>query len=473
MSSQAVSEITGKNKDILFHSVNINYDEFKTGRLAWDYEAFMDIVGLSMDEIRSIAADVYVGNTPLVELHNINRLVRSISDPGKGARIFLKDEANNPTGSFKDRRALLPVYEAKRAGYPGVIASTSGNYGAAVASQAARRGLKAIICQEVYDDAGNGQPESLEKGRACEAYGAEVQQYTVGPEVFTYVILKLLDDLGYFSASLYLPFSIAGIETVGVEIMEQAEALTGRQPDVVLVTHAGGGNFTGAARGLRKAGYTGKTVGVSVNLEDLDSHDDAVFARKSFSTGHTGYGFPSLYNPESVDVPLNAARPLRYMDEFYTVTQGEVYYATELLNQLEGLQRGPAGNTGLAAAISLARKMDADQTIVVEESEYTGAGKAHTAQLTFAEDHGVEVRTGVHEEEIPGANIIIPASPADIKTIPVDLDKMRRRYVELNVKEPGYGHLTDEEITYLAEEMNIDTAAVRSMLDSAGITVAS
>ena len=68
-------------------------------------------------------------------------------------------------------------------------------------------------------------------------------------------------------------------------------------------------------RGLRKSGYTGKMVGVSVNLADLDSHDDAVFARKSFSTGHTGYGFPSLYNPESVDVPLNAARPLRYMDE--------------------------------------------------------------------------------------------------------------------------------------------------------------
>ena len=224
MSNQAVSDITGKNKDILFHSVNINYDEFKSGRLAWDYEKFMDIVGLSMDEIRKIAAEVYVGSTPLIELNNINRLVRSISPKGKGARIFLKDEADNPTGSFKDRRALLPVYEAKKSGYPGVIASTSGNYGAAVASQAARRGLKAIICQEVYDDAGNGQPESLEKGRACESYGAEVQQYTVGPEVFTYVILKLLDDLGYFSASLYLPFSIAGIETIGAEIMEQAKS---------------------------------------------------------------------------------------------------------------------------------------------------------------------------------------------------------------------------------------------------------
>ncbi|MFR3389797.1 MAG: hypothetical protein ACLTT1_03325 [[Clostridium] scindens] len=83
MSNQAVSDITGKNKDILFHSVNINYDEFKSGRLAWDYEKFMDIVGLSMDEIRKIAAEVYVGSTPLIELNNINRLVRSIPPRAK------------------------------------------------------------------------------------------------------------------------------------------------------------------------------------------------------------------------------------------------------------------------------------------------------------------------------------------------------------------------------------------------------
>lgn len=471
MSNEAISAVTGKNKEILYHSININYDKYKTGRLAWDYEAFMDMVGLSMDQIRKIAAEVYVGNTPLVELKNINRLVRSISEPGKGARIFLKDEADNPTGSFKDRRAVLPVYQAEKQGYPGVIASTSGNYGAAVASQAARRGIKAIICQEVYDNAGNGQPESLEKGRACEAYGAEVQQYTVGPEVFTYVILKLLDDLGYFSASLYLPYSIAGIETIGAEIMEQTKELTGREPDAVLVTHAGGGNFTGASRGLRKSGYKGKLIGVSVNLADLDSHDDEAFARKSFSTGHTGYGIPSLYNPESVDVPLNAARPLRYMDEFYTVTQGEVYYATELLNQLEGLQRGPAGNTGLAAAICMAREMDKDQIIVVEESEYTGAGKSHTAQLTFAEDHGVDVRIGQHEEEVPGTSIIIPEGPEDIKVIPMDLDDMRKRYLELNVKEKGVQNITSDELQFLAEETNQSEKAVRKTLEELEVSI--
>ena len=58
--------------------------------------------------------------------------------------------------------------------------------------------------------------------------------------------------MGYFSASLYVPHSIAGIETLGVEIMEQTTKQTGREPDVVLITHAGGGNFTGTARGLRK-----------------------------------------------------------------------------------------------------------------------------------------------------------------------------------------------------------------------------
>ncbi len=161
-------------------------------------------------------------------------------------------------------------------------------------------------------------------------------------------------------------------------------------------------------------------------------------------------------------MPLNAARPLRYMDEFYTVTQGEVYYATELLNQLEGLQRGPAGNTGLAAAISLARTMDEDQIIVVEESEYTGAGKAHTAQLTFAEDHGVDVRIGQHEEEIPGTNIIIPATPQDIRTIPVDMDEMRRKYIKMNVKDKGFDNLTAEEVEFLAAETNLDIAGIRS-----------
>ena len=78
-------------------------------------------------------------------------------------RILVKDEAANPSGSFKDRRASLSVHEARQRGYRGVAAATSGNYGAAVASQAAKAGLACIVVQEAFDSRGVAQPEIAEK----------------------------------------------------------------------------------------------------------------------------------------------------------------------------------------------------------------------------------------------------------------------------------------------------------------------
>ena len=131
---------------------------------------------------------------------------------------------------------------------------------------------------------------------------------------------------------------------------------------------------------------------------------DADFNRKSFTTGHTGFGVPFLVNPDRVDVPRNAARPLRYLDRYVTVTQGEVFYVTEALAQLEGLERGPAGNTSLAAAFVLAQELDRDAVVVVQETEYTGAGKHPTAQLTFARELGDRgaPRASARERARPG-----------------------------------------------------------------------
>ena len=113
--------------------------------------------------------------------------------------------------------------------------------------------------QEARDSRGVGQPEIIEKARACEEFGAEVVQSTVGPELF-YLFLLLLEETGYFNASLYTPYSVAGIETLGAEVVEDMRRLTGRDPDVVLITHAGGGNVTGTARGLRKVGAVSTQV---------------------------------------------------------------------------------------------------------------------------------------------------------------------------------------------------------------------
>ncbi|MBI9099990.1 MAG: PLP-dependent lyase/thiolase, partial [Spirochaetaceae bacterium] len=165
-------------------AVQIDYSWFESGSIAFDYEGMMEKVGYSLEEIRDIQLATGVGNTPVYELNNLTALCRKTAQRGKGARIFVKDEAANPSGSFKARRAAVSVYHAKKLGYKGVIAATSGNYGAAVASQAAMLGLKCIIVQECYDSRGKGQPEIIEKARKCEAYGAEVFQLSVGPELF-------------------------------------------------------------------------------------------------------------------------------------------------------------------------------------------------------------------------------------------------------------------------------------------------
>ena len=284
---KSYSAINARKNDIIRDAMKIDYDGFEYKGIGFDYEGMMGKIGYSMDEMRKIQLSHGVGNTPLIEMRNLTALARKYAPAGKGARIFIKDEAANASGSFKARRASLAVHHAKKLGYNGVIAATSGNYGAAVAAQAAMHGLKCIVVQECYDDKKVGQPEILEKQRICEAYGAEVVQLTVGPELFT-THLSLLEDTGYFNASLYTPFGIAGVETLGYEIAEQCRERFGKDPDVVVCTNAGGGNLTGTARGLRKAGANDtKVYGACIDLSGLHMASDKDFNKKSCTTGHT------------------------------------------------------------------------------------------------------------------------------------------------------------------------------------------
>jgi hypothetical protein len=208
--------VMARKFEIMKAAVGMDYSLFESGSIAFDYEALMRAPGLNIEQVIDIQRGFSIGNTPLIELKNITALARKFAAPGKGARIFIKDEAANPSGSFKVRRAATSIYTAKKLGYKGAISATSGNYGAAVASICAMAGLKCIVVQECYDSKGKGQPEIIEKARKCEALGAEVVQLSVGPELF-YVFLRLLEDTGYFNASLYTAYGILGVETLGYE----------------------------------------------------------------------------------------------------------------------------------------------------------------------------------------------------------------------------------------------------------------
>jgi cysteine synthase len=459
-------EIMARRAEILRASTGIDYGRYAIGTLAFDYERLLADTGYDIAAARAVQRRTAVGDTPLVELENLTALVRAVAGRGKGARIFVKDEAANPSGSFKDRRASLSVHEAKRRGYPGVAAATSGNYGAAVASQAAKHGLRCIVVQEAFDSRGLAQPEIAEKTRACEAYGAEVLRLSVGPELFP-VFLGVLEETGYFNASLYTPYSVLGIETLGDELAAQVKARTGRFPDVVIATHAGGGNVTGTARGLRQAGAVDTTViAASVDLSGLHMASDRQFNRKSFTTGHSGFSVPFTTWPDRSDVPRSAARPLRYMDRFVTVTQGEVFYATEVLAALEGLQRGAAGNTSLAAAIPLARELGEDRIVVVQETEYTGAGKHPIAQLNLAKQLGIEVRRGDPRENRPGTRIVIPEHPAQMRVVDLDLEHLRSSLVRNALAAaPRGAPLGDVDLEFLAAETRWTRRRVEEVID--------
>jgi hypothetical protein len=278
----------------------------------------------------------------------------------------------------------------------------------------------------------------------------------------------LLEETGYFNASLYTPFGIAGVETLGYEVSMQFREKYGKDPDMIVCTNAGGGNQTGTARGLQKAGASTTVVGASIDLTGLHMASDVQFNKKSCTTGHTGFGVPHATNPDTGDVPRSAARPLRYMDRYVTTTQGEVMYMTEMLANLEGLERGPAGNTALAAAFSLAQELPEDEILVVTETEYTGAGKHIQPQLDFARENGIEIFFGNPDQDEPGKNIVLPENPGVFKVKELSLDKMRKSLIKRSVPRAA-GKLTAEDIAFLVVDTRSDEAFVKAALDELGV----
>ncbi len=462
--SYNIKDLSQRKNEIIKNSVQIDYSIFEQEGIGFDYEKMLESTGYTLEDIQKIQIDSMVGNTPLVELKNITEYVRKFSKKGYGARIFIKDEAANLSGSFKARRAAMSIAKAKQLGYKGVIAATSGNYGAAIAALAAKAGLKCIIVQECFDSNNVAQPEILEKARACEAYGAEVLQLSVGPELFM-TVLDLLEKTKYFNASLYSPYGIRGIETLGHEIVDELRKREGKDPDVVICTNAGGGNLTGTARGVKNAGaYNTKIYAASVDLSGLHMASDNDFNKKSFTTGHTGFGIPFTTNPDRSDVPRSAARPLRYMDKYYTVNQGSVFFITEALAVLEGMERGPAGNTSLAVAFKLAQTLPKDKIIVVQETEYTGAGKHQQAQLSFAKSNNVKLVFGNPRDEIPGSTIVFPSSGEKLSIKEINLDDLRKSYL----KHFKGQKLSLKDKVYLTEELNIESNKLDELIKITG-----
>ena len=74
--------VMGRRNEILKQATGIDYDDFVLSPIAFDYEKLLSRAGYSIEQVREIQARTDVGNTKLIELPNLTRLVRKVSDKG-------------------------------------------------------------------------------------------------------------------------------------------------------------------------------------------------------------------------------------------------------------------------------------------------------------------------------------------------------------------------------------------------------
>ena len=179
--------------------------------------------------------------TPLIEHPALNERT--------GGRVLLKPEIMQRVGSFKFRGAYNAVSRLDRDRFPGgVVACSSGNHAQGVAAAATICGMKSLIVMP--------QDAPQLKMARTRRYGAEVVTYDREREDRDAIARALCTER---KAAFIPPFDhidvIAGQGTVGLEIIQQAEALNAR-PDAVLAPCSGGGLITGIALAVKKLSPT-------------------------------------------------------------------------------------------------------------------------------------------------------------------------------------------------------------------------
>jgi threonine dehydratase len=180
--------------------------------------------------------------TPIMTSTTLDRMI--------GARVLIKPENLQKTGSFKIRGAFNRVAAMTEAEKKcGVVAASAGNHGQALAWAATRAGVKATIVMP--------RTAAIAKITATRAYGQEVVLEGVDYQEARAAAEALCAQKGAVYVDAYNdPLIIAGQGTVGIEIAEQAA------PDVVMVPVGGGGLIAGVAIAIKERAPNCEIIGV-------------------------------------------------------------------------------------------------------------------------------------------------------------------------------------------------------------------
>lgn len=291
------------------------------------------------------------GDTPLVR--------SKVIGPEAGLRnLFLKLEAANPTGSFKDRFAAAAVSHMVARGQRTCVATSSGNAGSSLAAYCAASGVSCrIAIVETAPD---------QKLRQMMAYGADifrVRDFGSDPEV-TFRTFQALERIGsrtdaalQVSAYVYSPLGMSGVETLGLELAEQSEAPV----DHVFCPAGGCGLVVAVARGFALMVERGR-LAYSPAIECVQPEgnntaagplrEGAERARPVESTTRiSGLQVPTVNDG---DLLIQACRPTGGTG--HLVTDEEVWELQGRLAREEGIFCEPAAAVAVAGALNAVRE---------------------------------------------------------------------------------------------------------------------
>ena len=209
------------------------FDDFH-GSGVWRYAAALPFAeGVSLPE----------GATPL---HAVPRLEASIGVES----LRIKHEGMNPTGSFKDRGMTVGVRVAQRLGVDRLAVASTGNTSAALAAYGARAGMETLVLLPAG---------KVAAGKVAQAalHGARILEVD-GNFDDCLDLVKLLGDRGIvYLLNSVNPFRLEGQKTIGLEILEQAQAQYGRYPDRIVLPVGNAGNTSALYKAFRELVQSG------------------------------------------------------------------------------------------------------------------------------------------------------------------------------------------------------------------------
>jgi len=175
------------------------------------------------------------GNTPLIELQNIPRLL------GKDVKIYVKYEGLNPTGSFKDRGMTMAVTKAVEEGSRAIICASTGNTSAAAAAYAARAGIKAFV---LIPDG------KIAQGKLAQTlmYDATIIQINGNFDQGMALVKEVAEQAPVTIVNSINPYRIDGQKTAAFEIVDDL----GFAPDYHCLPVGNAGNITAYWKGYKE-----------------------------------------------------------------------------------------------------------------------------------------------------------------------------------------------------------------------------